>query len=68
MSTSRVWGKVIARADRHNISLYDATYLELALRMRLPLATLDRALVTAARTAGVDTLAAEQDPEGTFCG
>ena len=32
-----------------------ATYLELALRMRLPLATLDRALAAAARAAGVDT-------------
>ena len=55
MSTSRVWETVIALADRHNLSVHDATYLELALRMRLPLATLDRALVTAARTAGVDT-------------
>ena len=55
VSTSRVWGKVIELADRHNLSVHDATYFELALRMRLPLATLDRALITAARTAGVDT-------------
>lgn len=55
VSTSRVWGKVVALADRHNLSVYDATYLELALRMRMPLATLDRALITAARSAGVDT-------------
>ena len=55
VSTSRVWGPALALADRHDLSVYDATYLELALRMRLPLATLDRALAVAARAAGVDT-------------
>ena len=55
VSTSRVWGPALALADRHDLSVYDATYLELALRMRLPLATLDRALAAAARAAGVDT-------------
>ncbi len=55
VSTSRVWGLALALADRHDLSVYDAAYLELALRMRLPLATLDRALAAAARAAGVDT-------------
>ena len=55
VSTFRVWGSTLALADRHGLSVYDATYLELALRMRLPLATLDRALATAARAAGVAT-------------
>ena len=55
VSSSRVWGAALALADRHGLSVYDATYLELALRMRLPLATLDRALAAAARAAGVDT-------------
>ena len=54
VSLSRVWGSALALADRYNLSVYDATYLELALRMRLPLATLDRALAAAAKTAGVD--------------
>ncbi|MDE0407628.1 MAG: type II toxin-antitoxin system VapC family toxin [Alphaproteobacteria bacterium] len=53
--TSCVWGPALALADRHDLSVYDATYLELALRMRLPLATLDRALAAAARAAGVET-------------
>ena len=35
-------------ADKHRLTLYDAVYLELALRRELPLATLDRALRAAA--------------------
>ena len=55
VSTTCVWGPARALADRHNLSVHDATYLELALHMRLPLATLDRALAAAARAAGLDT-------------
>ncbi len=40
-------------AVRHDLSTYDAAYLELAQRRSLPLATLDRALATAAKAAGV---------------
>ena len=40
-------------ARRHGLSSYDASYLELALRTGLPLATLDRDLANAARKAGV---------------
>ena len=36
-------------ADRHRLTLYDATYLELALRLSLPLATLDEDLRQAAQ-------------------
>ena len=43
-----------ALAERHGLSVYDATYLQFALRMRLTLATLDRALAAAAKTAGVN--------------
>lgn len=35
-------------ASRHGLSMYDAAYLELALRLRLPLATHDAALIRAA--------------------
>jgi len=55
VSTSRVWGPALTLARRHSLSIYDATYLELALRMQLPLATLDQALTVAAQAAGVDT-------------
>lgn len=53
VATNRVWGAALDLAEAHRISAYDAMYLELALRLRLPLATLDRALATAARASGV---------------
>jgi len=40
-------------ARRYKLSAYDASYLELALRMGLPLATLDEDLQKAAKKAGV---------------
>ena len=40
-------------ARRYGLSSYDASYLELALRAGLPLATLDADLANAARKAGV---------------
>jgi predicted nucleic acid-binding protein len=39
-------------ARKHILSLYDAAYLELALRLRLPLATRDVQLAAAAQAAG----------------
>ena len=53
VSASLVWEHALALANRYDLSVYDATYIELALRMRLPLATLDQSLATAAQTAGV---------------
>ncbi len=41
---------ILGLARRHLLTFYDATYLELALRMGAPLATLDEALMRAART------------------
>ena len=52
VSTARTWGPVLDLAHAHRITVYDATYLELAMRRDLPLATLDRALHAAARTEG----------------
>jgi predicted nucleic acid-binding protein len=49
----RAWTKTLDLAVRHGLSAYDAAYLELALRRDLPLATKDRALIDAARRAGV---------------
>jgi predicted nucleic acid-binding protein len=40
---------VLRLARTHKVSVYDASYLELALRERLPLATLDADLAAAAR-------------------
>ncbi len=43
-------------ADRHRLTGYDAAYLELALRLALPLATLDQELIQASKDAGVTVL------------
>jgi predicted nucleic acid-binding protein len=48
---------VLMLARTHRLTIYDAAYLELALREALPLATLDRALATAARASGVALVA-----------
>jgi len=40
----------------HGLTVYDASYLELALRHGLPLATRDTALIAAARTLGLPVL------------
>ena len=53
VSASRTWSAALDLANAHALSVYDAMYLELAVRMRMPLATLDRALLGAARSAGV---------------
>jgi predicted nucleic acid-binding protein len=44
---------VLALARGHGLTVYDAAYLELAIRKALPLATLDTALTRAARAASV---------------
>lgn len=46
----------IAVAREYGLTAYDAAYLELAMRLGLPLATGDRSLQAAARRAGVVTL------------
>jgi len=52
-TVSRAWGKTLDLATLHKLSTYDASYLELALRRNLPLATLDAALIGAAKKTGI---------------
>ncbi|MFN8546240.1 MAG: type II toxin-antitoxin system VapC family toxin [Candidatus Binatia bacterium] len=47
------FNKVSELATLHDLSIYDACYVELALRERLPLATKDDSLRAVARRAGV---------------
>lgn len=47
---------VLSLAQRHNLTFYDACYLELALREQLPLATLDKRLAAAATAAKIALL------------
>lgn len=49
----RVWNDVIELAERHQLTVYDALYLEAAQRRDLTLATFDKALQRAAQAAGV---------------
>ena len=55
-SSSGVLDRVLPVASKHKLSVYDAMYLELALRLRLPLSTLDKKLAAAGRAAGVEVL------------
>ena len=55
----QAWGATLQLAIRHRLTLYDAAYLELAQRRRLPLATLDRELRQAAQAEMVPLLGDE---------
>ncbi len=47
---------VFALADRYVLTVYDAAYLDIAIREGLPLASLDKKLVSAATDSGVHLL------------
>ncbi|CAN5698136.1 type II toxin-antitoxin system VapC family toxin [soil metagenome] len=50
---NRALGVVLDIARTYEMTSYDASYLEIAMRMGLPLATQDRRLIDAAERAGV---------------
>jgi predicted nucleic acid-binding protein len=52
----QAWGATLRLAERHRLTLYDAAYLEVALRRGLPLASLDRELRDAALNEGVQLM------------
>lgn len=49
----RAWTDTLNLARTHKLSAYDAAYLELAIRLARPLATLDEELKAAAKVVGV---------------
>lgn len=53
-TVARAWLESLNLARSYNLSLYDAAYLELALRRGLPIASLDDPLKTAATLVGVE--------------
>ncbi len=55
---SQAWRATLQLAIRHQLTLYDAAYLELAKRRGLPLATLDRELRSAAQAESITLLGA----------
>lgn len=54
LTSQQAYGSTLSLAQAYNLSSYDAAYLELALREGIPLATLDKDLLKAARKAKVD--------------
>lgn len=54
--TKRVYSSVFRLSQQHQLSSYDAAYLDLAVVEGLPLATLDKNLRAAAQRAGVERL------------
>ena len=55
-TASQAWIATAQLAEQHRLTASDATYLELALRRGLPLATSDKQLAAAAQQAGVELL------------
>ena len=49
---------ILALSRRHALTTYDASYLELAMRLSLPLATRDTDLKRAAQSAGIELIPA----------
>ena len=56
-SPERMLGEIIALAREHSLSTYDASYLDLAMRNGLPLATQDSRLLHAAKQCGAEIYA-----------
>src|ERR1700733_5440284 len=50
------WNETATLAHMHDLTVYDAAYLELALRQGIPLGSLDRNLRTAAKKIGIKCL------------
>ena len=59
-SLAPAFGTVLALARQTGLSVYDASYLELAQRRGLPLATQDRRLAAAAAQLEIPLVAEEQ--------
>jgi predicted nucleic acid-binding protein len=53
LTTEQIFRQGIDLATTHRLSVYDATYLGIAVRQRLPIATQDGALIRAAKEVGV---------------
>ena len=57
-TSQQAWNATLRLAQRYRLTVYDAAYLELALRRSLPLATLDLELRSATLAAGAQLLPA----------
>lgn len=55
-TAAQAWSRTLGLTEAEGLTLYDASYLELALRLTLPLAPLDKKLRHAAAANGVELL------------
>ncbi len=55
-TAAQAFSRTLSLAETQGLTLYDASYLELALRLALPLASLDKKLRQAAEASGVELL------------
>ena len=60
-TATQTWKVTNRLAAQYGLTIYDATYLELAQRLELPLATLDTQLREAAATLGVQLIGTAED-------
>jgi len=64
-TADHAWTATARLAERYQLTLYDAAYLELALRRKLPLATLDKDLIRAGKMVGIALLGSAQNQAAT---
>jgi predicted nucleic acid-binding protein len=55
-TADQAWTATARLAERYRLTMYDAAYLELAQRRKLPLATLDQDLIRAGNPLGMTLL------------
>jgi predicted nucleic acid-binding protein len=59
-SPERMLSEILTLARKYKLSSYDASYLELAMRKGLPLATTDKKLISAAKRSRISILSARR--------
>lgn len=56
IASARVFHETFALARQHSLSSYDASYLELAIRRGLPIASQDKAIIRAAKSIQLEVI------------
>ncbi len=60
----RMLKEIVSLGRKHGLSTYDASYLDLAMRLKLPISTLDSALGKAAKICSVPAFEPKMRPTG----
>jgi predicted nucleic acid-binding protein len=56
-TAAHAWGQTLDLARAETLTVYDASYLELALRLGVPMVSADAELISAARRRGLGAVA-----------